>query len=292
VIDLHLHTTASDGRLRPLALVALAADVGLRVVSVTDHDTVAGLAEAREAAEAHGLRLVNGIEITAVDRGRDIHVLGYFFDASDVSLARFLECQRAARIERAREIAVRLESLGCAIDLDALLAATPSASGRSVGRPLVADALVAAGHAVDRRDAFDRLLGDNRPAFVPRCGPDVARVVEAIASAGGVASLAHPGLVGVDDRIPGYAESGLLAIEVRHRDHSPSDEARYRQLAGTLDLAMSGGSDFHGEHDSRDGAVSGPGSVTLSAEDFAALEARRLPAAPSNDAASKANPHA
>jgi predicted metal-dependent phosphoesterase TrpH len=278
--------------LRPLALVALAADVGLRVVSVTDHDTVAGLAEAREAAEAHGLRLVNGIEITAVDRGRDIHVLGYFFDASDVSLARFLECQRAARIERAREIAVRLESLGCAIDLDALLAATPSASGRSVGRPLVADALVAAGHAVDRRDAFDRLLGDNRPAFVPRCGPDVARVVEAIASAGGVASLAHPGLVGVDDRIPGYAESGLLAIEVRHRDHSPSDEARYRQLAGTLDLAMSGGSDFHGEHDSRDGAVSGPGSVTLSAEDFAALEARRLPAAPSNDAASKANPHA
>jgi hypothetical protein len=104
--------------------------------------------------------------------------------------------------------------------------------------------------------------------------------------------LAHPGLVGVDDRIPGYAESGLLAIEVRHREHSPSDEARYRQLASTLDLAMSGGSDFHGEHDSRDGAVSGPGSVTLSAEDFAALEARRLSAAPANDAAAKANPPA
>jgi predicted metal-dependent phosphoesterase TrpH len=292
VIDLHLHTTASDGRLRPLALVALASEVGLCVVSVTDHDTVAGLAEAREAAEVHGLRLVNGIEITAVDRGRDVHVLGYFFDASDVSLARFLESQRAARIDRVREIAIRLESLGCAIDVDALLAATPSASGRSVGRPLVADALVAAGHVVDRRDAFDRLLGDNRPAFVPRCGPDVARVVEAIASAGGVASLAHPGLVGVDDRIPGYAESGLLAIEVRHREHSPSDEARYRQLASTLDLAMSGGSDFHGEHDSRDGAVSGPGSVTLSAEDFAALEARRLSAAPANDAAAKANPPA
>ena len=232
MIDLHLHTTASDGRLRPLALVALAAEVGLRVVSVTDHDTVAGLAEAREAADAHGIRLVNGIEITAVDCGRDVHVLGYFFDAADADLARFLEAQRAARIERVREIAVRLQALDCAIDVEALLAATPSASGRSVGRPLVADALVAAGHAVDRRDAFDRLLGDDRPAFVPRCGPDVARVVEAIAKAGGVASLAHPGLVGVDDRIPGYAASGLPAIEVRHRDHTPSDEARYRRLAG------------------------------------------------------------
>lgn len=292
MIDLHLHTTASDGRLRPLALVALAADVGLRVVSITDHDTVAGLAEAREAADAHGLRLVNGIEITAIDGGRDVHVLGYFFDAADVNLARFLEVQRAARIERVREIAGRLQSLDCAIDLDALLAATPAASGRSVGRPLVADALVAAGRAVDRRDAFDRLLGDNRPAFVPRCGPNVARVIETIAKAGGVASLAHPGLVGVDDRIPGYAESGLLAIEARHRDHSPSDEARYRRLAETLGVAVSGGSDFHGEHDSRDGSVSGPGSVVLSAEDFAALEARWLSTAPSNDTARKANPHA
>lgn len=292
MIDLHLHTTASDGRLRPLALVALAADVGLRVVSVTDHDTVAGLAEAREAADAHGLRLISGIEITAVDSGRDIHVLGYFFDAADADLLGFLEAQRAARIERVREIALRLQSLDCAIDLDALLAATPSASGRSVGRPLVADALVAAGHAVDRRDAFDRLLGDSRPAFVPRCGPDVARVVEAIARAGGVASLAHPGLVGVDDRIPGYAASGLLAIEARHRDHSPSDEARYRRLAATLDLAVSGGSDFHGEHDSRDGTVSRPGSVTLSADDFAALEARRPAPVPSSHRDRKANPHA
>ncbi len=290
MIDLHLHTTASDGRLRPLALVALVAGAGLRVVSVTDHDTVAGLAEAREAAEAHGIRLVNGIEITAVDLGRDVHVLGYFFDAADGALAGFLEAQRAARIERVREIAARLQSLNCAIDLDALLAATPSSSGRSLGRPLVADALVAAGHAVDRRDAFDRLLGDHRPAFVPRSGPDVAKVVEAIAKAGGVASLAHPGLVGVDDRIPGYAAKGLAAIEARHRDHSPSDEARYRRMAGTLDLAVSGGSDFHGEHDSRDGAVSGPGSVTLSAEDFAALEARR-PAVPSSDSRGKANPH-
>lgn len=275
MIDLHLHTTASDGRLRPSSLVALAAHAGLRVMSVTDHDTVAGLVEAREAALAHGLRLVDGIEMTAVDSGRDVHILGYFFDATDADLERFLQAQRVARIERVREIAVRLQTLNCAIDVEALLAATPTASGRSVGRPLVADALVAAGHAADRRDAFDRLLGNDAPAFVPRCAPDVASVVEAIARAGGVASLAHPGLLGADDRIPGYAASGLSAIEVRHRDHSPVDEARYRRLAATLDLAVSGGSDFHGEHESRGGTVSAPGSVTLGAEDFAALEARR-----------------
>jgi hypothetical protein len=291
-IDLHLHTTASDGRLSPTALVALAAHAGLNVLSVTDHDTVAGLVEAYAATEAHGLRLVTGIEITAIDAGRDVHVLGYFFDAADAGLARFLEAQRAARIDRVRQIGARLRLLNRAIDVDALLAATPTSSGRSVGRPLVADALVAAGHAVDRRDAFDRLLGTGCPAFVPRRGPDVERVIEAIGRAGGLASLAHPGLVGVDDRIPTYAAMGLSAIEARHRDHGPADEARYRRLAGTLDLAVSGGSDFHGEHDSRDGSVSGPGSVTLSAGDFAALEARLPPRMAPRDAAREATPRA
>lgn len=292
MIDLHLHTTASDGRLTPSALVALAVRAGLRVISVTDHDTVAGLAEALNAAGVHGVRLVSGIEMTAVDAGLDVHVLGYFFDPEDPGLARFLHTQRLARIDRVREIAQRLQGMHYGIDVEALLAGTPAASGRSVGRPLVADALVAAGHAVDRRDAFDRLLGQGCPAFVPRCGPDVRGVVEAIAGAGGVASLAHPGLLGTDERIPDYAATGLSAIEARHRDHSPADEERYRQLAGTLGLAVSGGSDFHGEHESRDGSVASPGSVRLGAEDFALLEARRPARAPSGAAAGKANPGA
>ena len=300
-IDLHLHTTASDGRLRPSALVALAAQNGVRVMSVTDHDTVAGVAEAQQAAAAHDLRVVTGIEMTAVDAGRDVHVLGYFFAADDGEFNRFLEVQRLARVERVREIVVRLQALNCGIDVDALLAATPAASGRSIGRPLVADALVAAGHATDRRDAFDRLLGNDQPAFVPRCGPGVAQVVAAITRAGGVASLAHPGLLATDDRIPGYAASGLSALEVRHRDHTPADEERYRRLAATLGLAVSGGSDFHGPREGRlprqpidDGPDWSPGAVTLGAEDFAALEAR-VPARPSSkDAApaQKANPHA
>jgi predicted metal-dependent phosphoesterase TrpH len=274
VIDLHLHTTASDGRLAPAALVALAADRGLQVIAVTDHDTVAGLDEARAAARARGMRLVDGIEVTAIECGRDVHVLGYFFDPDDARLATLLERQRGARIERAREIGARLAALGMAVDVAALVDGA-AAAGRSIGRPALADALVAAGHAVDRHDAFARWLGAGAPAFVERRGPSLGEVVDAIRRAGGLASLAHPGLLGLDERIPEFAARGLDAIEARHRDHDQAAEARYRRIAAELHLAVSGGSDFHGEHErSRTGEASCPGSVSLAAEDFAALESR------------------
>ena len=269
MIDLHLHTTASDGLLRPDALVGRAAQASLRVIAITDHDTVAGLTEARAAATTHGLRLVDGIEITAVEQGRDVHVLGYFIDAADAGLGRFLQLQRASRIDRVRRIGARLRELDLPVDVEAILAPGADCGGRSVGRPQIADALVAAGHAVDRRDAFDRLLGAHAPAFVPRCGPGVREVVAAITAARGIASLAHPRLLDSDDRIPHYADCGISAIEVRHHEHTPEDEARYRQIAGALNLAVSGGSDFHGDGRSE------LGSVTLSVEDFAALEARK-----------------
>jgi predicted metal-dependent phosphoesterase TrpH len=274
VIDLHLHTTASDGRLAPAALVSLAARAGLRVISITDHDTVAGLAEARHAAAGAGLRLVDGIEITAFECGRDVHLLGYFFDPLDPALARFLETQRAGRRTRVREIADRLRQFGIAVDVDAVLA-TASPKGGSIGRPALADALVAGGHAVDRQDAFDRWLGAGRPAFMPRNGPSVAESIAAITGAGGIASLAHPGVLGMDAEIPAFAAAGLGAIEVRHRDHEAAAEARYRAIAAALGLAVSGGSDFHGEYERAPAGIgAAPGSVTLSEEDFAALEAR------------------
>jgi 3',5'-nucleoside bisphosphate phosphatase len=275
VIDLHLHTTASDGKLAPAALVALAASAGLTIIGVTDHDTIGGLAEARGAAQGRGLRLVDGIEITVVEEGRDVHVLGYFFDPSSDDLARFLQRQRADRIDRVREIGARLNALHYPIDVDAILTSASIERGRSVGRPLLADALVTAGHAVDRKDAFDRLLGANGPAFVPRCGPTLARACEVIASAGGISSLAHPGLLGLDERLPRFAESGLAALEVRHRDHPPDVESHYRERAQALGLAVSGGSDFHGEEMAVAAAqAAGLGRITLGPEDFAALEAR------------------
>jgi 3',5'-nucleoside bisphosphate phosphatase len=274
VIDLHLHTTASDGRLAPASLVGLAADAGLQIIAVTDHDTVAGLNEARAAARVRGVRLVDGIEVTAVECGRDVHVLGYFFEPEHDALTTLLDRQRVARIERVRAIGSRLAALGPIVDVDALLQAA-SLENRSIGRPAIADALVAAGHAVDRHDAFERWLGAGAPGFVERRGPSLDEVVDAIGRAGGIASLAHPGLLGLDDQIPRFAAAGLDAIEARHRDHDADAEMRYRRVAADLDLAVSGGSDFHGEHErSRTGAVSRPGSVRLAAEDFAALESR------------------
>jgi predicted metal-dependent phosphoesterase TrpH len=268
LIDLHLHTTASDGALSPAMLVARAASAGIAVLSVTDHDTVAGLAEAREAAGRLGLTLVSGIEITAVERGRDVHVLGYFFDAGDPGLADFLEHQRAARRRRVQDIVARLRELGCEIDPGPLNASVP---GRSIGRPQIADALVAAGHARDRSDAFDQWLGHDRPAFVPRHGPSPEEVIQHLVRAGGIASLAHPGLTKVDPIIPRLASAGLSALEARHSDQDEATELRYRDVAKSHGLDITGGSDFHGDFDGRGVTL---GRVTLGPDDFAILESR------------------
>jgi predicted metal-dependent phosphoesterase TrpH len=272
LIDLHLHTTASDGTLTPAALVERAASVGLTIISVTDHDTVAGLPEARAAAEARGLRLIDGIEITAVEGTRDVHMLAYFFDPSDASLAGFLEAQRADRVRRVEEMTARLKALGAPVDVTRLLDSAARVPGRSVGRPQVADALVASGFAADRDDAFDRWLGDDCPAYVPRRGASPGDVIALVAQAGGLVSLAHPGLLGKDAIIPRLAAEGLAAIEARHSDHDAADERRYREMARALGVAVSGGSDYHGDAAHRTATI---GDVTLAPEDFAQLEARR-----------------
>jgi predicted metal-dependent phosphoesterase TrpH len=270
VIDLHLHTTASDGLLTPEALVARAARAGLRTIGITDHDTTAGLAAGHAAAAAAGIALVDGIEITAVQDERDVHILGYFFDRGDAALARFLADQRDDRVRRVREMAARLDSLDCEIDVDRVIARARE-ERRTVGRPLLADALVAAGHAASRDDAFARLLGRGCPAFVPRRGADGADVVRIIHAAGGLASLAHPGLLCDDGLVERLAGAGLDAIEAWHADHSPDQTAHYAAMAARLGVARSGGSDFHGDplH-----PASELGLVVLPPEEFAALAAR------------------
>jgi 3',5'-nucleoside bisphosphate phosphatase len=272
VIDLHLHTTASDGCLSPDALVVRAAAAGLTVLSITDHDTTSGLPLASETARQHGVRLVTGIEITAVEGGRDVHVLGYFVDAGCAALAEFLRDQRADRIRRVAAIGERLRELEYDLDIASLVERAHREPGRTIGRPQIADALVAAGHVKNRREAFDRLLAEGRPAFVARVGAPVAEVTAIIRTAGGVASLAHPGLLGMDDEIPRLARQGLDALEVRHSDHDATAESRYRDLAASLGLAASGGSDFHGDESVHCAHL---GAVTLSEPDFGALEARR-----------------
>jgi predicted metal-dependent phosphoesterase TrpH len=269
VIDLHLHTTASDGLLQPSELVDMAWRAGIKTMSVTDHDTVASVADVAAAASASGLGFVPGIEITAVHDRRDVHMLGYFFDPQDAEFNRFLERQRGDRVRRVAAMADRLAEMGKPIDREKLL--TPRASGRSVGRPMVAKALVKAGHVIDARQAFDQLIGEGKPAFVPRAGPEPADVISIIADAGGIASLAHPGLLKRDDLIPGMVEAGLAAVEAFHSDHDPAVTRHYLALANRLGIVVSGGSDYHGEKERRRAAF---GTVGLSPELFQRLAER------------------
>jgi predicted metal-dependent phosphoesterase TrpH len=269
VIDLHLHTTASDGLLHPSELVDMAWRAGIKTMSVTDHDTVAAVAEVAAAAKSSGLAFVPGIEITAVHEHRDVHMLGYFFDPQNAELNQFLERQRDDRVRRAGKMADRLAEMGKPIDREKLLA--PRAGGRSLGRPMVAKALVKAGHVTDTRQAFEQLIGEGKPAFIPRTGPGPADVIAMVMQAGGIASLAHPGLLKRDELIPAMVESGLAALEAFHSDHDPAATRHYLGMAERLGVEVSGGSDYHGEKERRRAAF---GTVGLTPELFQRLVER------------------
>jgi 3',5'-nucleoside bisphosphate phosphatase len=270
VIDLHLHTTASDGRLTPAELVDRVAAAGITVMSVTDHDTVAGLAEAREHATRAGVELIDGIEVTSVYAERDVHLLGYFIAPHDPALADFLAVQRARRVARLREIGARLAALDMHVDIEALLSAGTTRPGGSVGRPVVARALLAAGHVSSMEDAFERFLGFGRPAFVPRVGPSPRKVFEVVHGAGGLVSMAHPGVSRQPSVMLTLATFGLDAIEVYHSDHSTVVQRELLAFARQHQLLITGGSDFHGDDDSRERPL---GGVTLPAVDLDRLRA-------------------
>jgi 3',5'-nucleoside bisphosphate phosphatase len=264
-----MHTTASDGRLSPSALVARAGAVGLTTISVTDHDTVAALAEVRQHTAAAGMTLVPGIEVTSVYHKRDVHLLGYFFDESDLEFARFLTAQRLQRIERLRQIGAMLARLGKDIDVETLISNAARTPGASVGRPTIGRALVQLGHVTSLQDAFDRYLGSGRPAFVPRVGPSPADVIAAIHAAGGIASMAHPGLTNQPALVGPMAKAGLDAIEAYHNDHTSEMRDEALALAKRFNLLVSGGSDYHGDDERRPIGV-----IRLPPADFEALVAR------------------
>ena len=270
MIDLHLHTTASDGRSSPEQLVRTAAAAGITTLAVTDHDTTAGVAAARVAAGAVGVEVVMGIEITAVLDGRDVHILGYFFDDTYPELVTFLAAQREDRRRRVDAIVERLTALGAPVDYRAI-AKQAEDSHKAIGRPAIARALVAAGHARDVQDAFDRFLADGRPAFISRQGAPPGEVIALLERAGGVASFAHPGKLGLDAVLPGLAAAGLTGLEVFHPDHDADAVQKYSAIAGALNLTPTGGSDYHGPKSGRADCL---GVVGLDAAAYAALVAR------------------
>jgi predicted metal-dependent phosphoesterase TrpH len=269
--DLHMHTTASDGRCTPRELLDRVVTAGITVMAVTDHDTTASVDEVQALAARRGVDAHAGIEITAVDDGRDIHVLGYFLNPAEPRLVEFLRQQRERRLTRVHTIALRLAGLGVPVDLQGLLDEAQRDPGRSIGRPQLARALQRAGHVADTKEAFDRFLGRGGPAFVSRQGSSPEVVIGIIHHAGGVASLAHPGRTRIDARIAALAAAGLDALEVYHSDHDAAAIERYHGVARALGLLMTGGSDFHGEP----GHGIEPGASTLPPEDWQRLSAAR-----------------
>jgi 3',5'-nucleoside bisphosphate phosphatase len=272
MIDLHTHTTASDGRCSPAMLVARARAAGVTVLAVTDHDTVAGCEAARTACADAGLEFVAGIEITAVREEADLHILGYFIDPASPPLLAFLARQRQQRVERVRRMIERLAELGMPLDADAIVQRAVDSPGTAIGRPWIARALVSGGYVATTSEAFSSWLGHGMPAFVPREGAAPADVIGRIHEAGGVASIAHPGLLDRDAWIPDLVAAGLDAVEAYHTNHDEEATNRYRAVAARHCLAVSGGSDYHG--DESHGAAQ-PGSVSLPRGEYERL--RRSP---------------
>jgi len=269
-----MHTTASDGRCAPAELVSRAAAAGLTTIAVTDHDTIAGCRDAEAACAERGLAFVPGIEITAIRFGGDVHVLGYFVDVESPALQTFLAAQRTQRVDRVREMISRLRSHGVTLDADAILGPGLANPSTAVGRPWIARALVAEGYVTSTSEAFDKWLARGRPAFVPRAGAPPEEVFRHIHDAGGLASLAHPGLLEHDDWIPEFAASGLDAVEAYHSDHDTLMTATYLSIAKRLGLGISGGSDYHA---SDEHGAARLGVIALPREDFDHLQRLRRP---------------
>lgn len=241
--DLHSHSTASDGSDPPARVVERAKEAGLAVLSLTDHDTVAGVPEAMEAGRRLGVRVVPGTELTCYVGKREIHVLGYGMDIAHVGLAEHCRRFQEARIARAKLIGERLAEAGAPIDMSAVMA---EADGGVVGRPHIARALIAAGHVKDFQEAFDRFLGEGGPANVHKLNVTPEECVAVIRDAGGVAVMAHPALGEMFDLVPTLISAGAVGIEVWHSAHDWSATDRLHKMALERGLAKTGGSDCHG----------------------------------------------
>jgi predicted metal-dependent phosphoesterase TrpH len=247
-IDLHTHSAASDGTQSPSELVACAAAAGLHVVALTDHDTSAGWAEAERAAGLEGIALVRGTEISCTGRGVSVHLLSYLHDPDHPELAAELARARESRITRARRMVNRIAA---DIDLTWRDVAAHITDGATVGRPHIADALVAKGVVTSRDHAFATILNSRSRYFVPHYAPDPVQAIRMIRDAGGVAVFAHPrasarGRIVHESVLEEMVEAGLAGLEVDHRDHDLAARTWLRQRAAAWGLLVTGSSDFHG----------------------------------------------
>jgi predicted metal-dependent phosphoesterase TrpH len=256
MVDLHTHTTASDGTDTPEQLVRRALEIGIDTLAITDHDTLDGVDSVLHSAEQSGLNLIRGIELStrvgaeSDPRRRNAHLLAYFFADPGPEFRVWLLSLRTKRRERNGLIAERLQHLGLDVHLE-----EAEALGRNItARPHFASVMIRKGYVSSVREAFDVYLGEMGRAYIEREDPPIEEAIERARAAGGVTSLAHairlnqPDPVREADLISGWAEEGLDAIEVWHSDHGQAEEVRYGRIAESCGLARTGGSDFHGEH--------------------------------------------
>jgi predicted metal-dependent phosphoesterase TrpH len=270
-IDLHVHSNASDGTDSPADVMRRAEAAGLDVVALTDHDTQGGLAEARAALPA-GLTLVPGMELSCDLAGRSVHLLAYLFDPADPVLSAETARIRDDRIYRAKAMVDRMRELGADVTWEQVVGI---ADGAVVGRPHLARALAASGAIATPADAFTGdWIGDGGRAFVDKYAPDLARAVGLVRAAGGVPVLAHPRSPGYevpDDVIESLAGAGLGGIEVFHFDHDATERTRLTQLAESLNLIMTGGSDDHGSYQPGGQPSAGLGAETTPQREYERL---------------------
>ena len=270
-IDLHTHSSASDGTEAPAVVVAQAVAAGLDTLALTDHDTTLGWAEASTAARAHGITLVPGIEVSCTRRWQSIHLLAYLPDPEHPALVAELERARVSRDTRLDRMVAKMAADGIPVTLEAVRAEVEP--GATAGRPHIADALVTAGVVGHRDEAFARWLGNDSPYYVAHYAPDPVRAVEVVRAAGGVPVVAHPwsrtrGRVVADRLIEELAAAGLAGLEVFHRDHDADARRHLADLARGLGLLATGASDYHG-----DGKRNRLGEHTTPPEVLEAIEA-------------------
>src|SRR5262249_32253528 len=248
MIDLHAHTTASDGSLTPTELVALAQDSGLSALGVTDHDTVGGLAEATEAARGAGLELVPGVELSVDYPRGQFHLLGYFVEFTREPLLERLQYLQDYRFRRNEKMVELMQQHGLPITMDDI---AREAGGKGIGRPHMALALVRKGVVGSPQEAFDRYLADGRPCHLPKVKLLPADAIALLHSAGAVTVLAHPKYLQISDptelraELTSFKEQGLDGIEVYYSQHTEAETALYQEIARELDFVISGGCGFH-----------------------------------------------
>jgi predicted metal-dependent phosphoesterase TrpH len=273
-IDLHLHTTVSDGLLSPTELIQLAHKNGVRRLAVTDHDATDGLPEARAEGHKLGVEVIPGIELSADVPGSEVHMLGLFLEYERPDFQEMLSRFREGRVDRARGMVRKLEALGKPISWQRV---QELAGEGSVGRPHIAQALLEAGHVATIPEAFDRFIGRTAPAYVERYKLTPTEAIQLIHAADGVAALAHPReTLGTLDLVPELASAGLDGLEVYYwHDYGPGTIEELLLLADQFDLVPTGGSDFHGFPMGGDKVTNEPGSVDIPPELLDLLWARR-----------------